>query len=56
MRRIKLIIFILKHRGIKWIKKQRYYYKKDKTLREVCYNMTFFEYLDWALHNEPCGA
>lgn len=56
MSRIKLIIFILKHRRIKWIKKQRYYYKKDKTLREECHNMTFFEYLDWALHNEPCGA
>ena len=56
MIKLKLCIFILKYRGIKWIKKQRSYYKRDKALRDKCHNMLFVEYLEWVLQNEPCGA
>ena len=56
MSKIKLIIFIFRYRGIKWIKTQHHFYKKDRIRRDICAKMSFIEYLEWTLSNEPCGA
>jgi hypothetical protein len=56
MKKIKLCIFILRYRGIKWIKLQWRYYQKDKVQRECFDKLSFTEYMDWSLHNEPCGV